>query len=114
MDDQDARSSTTPMDAVPTRADTSVGRARWRPAAHHVRVCVLSSCQADPDQELRHALEERLGTSLDGRSPDGDISLEGLECIGLCDIAQSVTVDDEPVIGRDAVLRAVDELIRRP
>ena len=110
MDDQDARPSTVPISGGRARADAGRDTERWRPAAHHVRVCVLASCQADPDQAIRQALEERLGTGLDERSADGTISLEGLECIGLCDIAGAVLIDDEPVVGRDAVLRAVDDL----
>jgi NADH:ubiquinone oxidoreductase subunit E len=114
MDDEDPRPATAPIPHGEARPVASQPIERWRPAAHHVRICVLASCQADPDGELRRALEERLGIGLDERSVDGAISFEGLECIGLCDIAQSVTVDDEPVIGRGAVLDAIDELIRRP
>ena len=112
MDSQDPQPSATPRpdDDTDTRADT--GRRGWRLPDHHIRICRLDSCQADDGRELAQALEERLGIKLDERTPDGAISLESLECIGLCDIRQSVTIDDEPVIGRDKVLRAVDDLLR--
>ena len=83
---------------------------RWRPPTHHVRVCLLEDCAAQ-DDELMRALEQRLGISVDERTADG-IALEGLDCIGLCDIKQAVLIDDEPVIGRDAVLAAVDRLVQ--
>ena len=47
----------------------------------------------------------------DERTAEEPISLEALECIGLCDIRQAATIDDEPVIGLSRVLRAVDELL---
>lgn len=92
---------------APPRAN----RGRWRPPAHRVRLCKLASCQADSGSELAGALEARLGISVDERTADNSISLEALECIGLCDIGQAATVDDEPVIGLDSVLRKVDELL---
>ena len=86
-------------------------RGRWRPPAHRVRFCKLASCQVDSGSELAAALEARLGIGVDERTPDDSISLEALECIGLCDIRQAATVDDEPIIGLDSVLQRVDELL---
>ena len=82
---------------------------RWRPPTHHVRACVLEGCET-VDGELMRALERQLGIAVDERTVDG-IALEGLDCIGLCGIKQAVLVDDEPVIGRAAVLRAAEELL---
>jgi formate dehydrogenase subunit gamma len=81
----------------------------WRPPAH--RICQLDSCQPDGGSELRSALEARLGIATNERTADGSISLEGLDCIGLCDIRQATTVDDMPVIGLESALRALDELL---
>jgi NADH:ubiquinone oxidoreductase subunit E len=89
---------------------TSV-RPRWRPPEHRIRVCKLTSCQPDGGSELMQALEERLGIKVDERTPDGRISLEALECVGLCDIPQSANIDDEPVMGLESVLRFVDGLL---
>ena len=93
-----------------TNDQTTRAQGQWRPPTHHVRVCLLESCEARGD-ELTRALERRLGIGLDERTADG-IALEGLDCIGLCGIKQAVLVDDVPVIGRNDVLRAVDELLR--
>lgn len=83
----------------------------WRPPAHRVRFCQLDSCQPDGGSALRSALEARLGIATNERTADGSISLEALDCIGLCDIRQATTVDDMPVIGLESALRAVDELL---
>ena len=88
-----------------------MNRTSWRPPAHRVRFCKLASCQPDAGAELAGALEARLGISVDERTADNSISLEALECIGLCDMRQAATVDDEPLIGLDSVLRKVDELL---
>ena len=93
-----------------TNDQTPGVQGQWRPPTHHVRVCLLGTCEAR-DDELTRALERRLGIGLDERTAGG-IALEGLDCIGLCGIKQAVLVDDVPVIGRDDVLRAVDELLR--
>jgi NADH-quinone oxidoreductase subunit E len=106
-----------PQDTEATAQSTTHDRARsgsshgWRPPAHRVRVCLLASCQGQVGAELTRAIEQRLGIGIDERSSDGAIALEGLECIGLCGIAESVLIDDEPVIGREAVLQAVDRLL---
>ncbi|MEX1336181.1 MAG: NAD(P)H-dependent oxidoreductase subunit E, partial [Candidatus Limnocylindrales bacterium] len=107
MTTNDRQPEIRPDEGGEPRAESSEARHAWRPATHHVRVCVLESCDAQRD-ELTNAIEQRLGIGLDERTADG-IALEGLECIGLCGIRHAVLVDDVPVIGRDDVLRAVDE-----
>lgn len=104
---------------LPTAADVD-GHADGLPSAegrslrsstHVIRICKLESCQSDGDRELTQALEARLGIGVDARTPDGSISLEALECVDLCDFKEAVTIDDQPVVGRGAVLRAVDDLL---
>ena len=94
-----------------SRAMTDPARRSLRRPAHQVRVCLVASCQPEGGRELVKALEQRLGIGLEERSADGAIALEGLECIGLCEVPDAVLIDDEPVVSRDAVLRAVDELL---
>jgi len=111
-DDQDPRPSADPGPDAGADVTALTERHPWRLPDHHIRICKLGSCQGDAGGELARALEEQLGISLNERTPDGAISLEALECIGLCDIRQSVAIDDAPVIGRDKILRAVDDLLR--
>lgn len=113
MDIQDPHPPTAPGPDGQTSALSNTERSRWRPPAHWIRICRVDSCLAEDGRELADALEERLGIRLDERTADGSISLESLECIGLCDIRPAVTIDDEPVIGRDKVLHAVDDLLRQ-
>lgn len=112
MDDQDPRVPAITSTDGTAPADEGAAPRRWRLPAHHVRVCLVESCQGEDGRELTRALEERLGIKLEERTPDGEISLEGLECIGLCGMKEAVLIDDQPVVGRDAVLRAVDDLLR--
>jgi NADH:ubiquinone oxidoreductase subunit E len=107
-DPQGTDAMTTSTTDHPARSGSSHG---WRPPAHRVRVCLLASCQGQVGAELTSAIEQRLGIGLDERSSVGAIALEGLECIGLCGIAESALIDDEPAIGRDAVLQAVERLL---
>jgi len=86
-------------------------RHTWRPAAHVIRICKLESCQTDGDRELQQDLEARLAIGVDERTADGSISFEALECAGLCDLKQAVSIDGQPVVGRGAVLRGVDDLL---
>ena len=110
MTANDQRPELRPDEDGESPVDSSREQRRWRPPAHHVRVCVLSTCETQ-EGELARALEQRLGIGLDERTADGT-ALEGLECIGLCGIKQAVLVDDEPIIGRNAVLAAVGRLVR--
>ena len=111
MDDQDPRATTPPGTDGSAAALPHTTSHHAYPPAHRVRICTLTSCQPDGGHELIRALEERLGIRVDERTADGSISLEALECVGLCDIPQAANIDDEPVMGREAVLRAVDDLL---
>ena len=112
MNSQDPQPSTGPGPDRHAGAPPDPEGRRWRLPAHRIRLCRLESCATDGSGELAQAIEDRLGIRLDERTADGAISLESLECVGLCGISQAVTIDDEPVVGRDAVLRALDDLLR--
>jgi NADH:ubiquinone oxidoreductase subunit E len=110
MDTHDSKPSPTQGADDRTDAASRSGRSSWRPPAHRIRICLVDSCQDDGGRELQEAIEERLGIGIDERTEDGTIGLEGLDCVGLCGIRHSLLIDDEPVIGLAAVLRAVDDL----
>jgi NADH:ubiquinone oxidoreductase subunit E len=98
----------------PARQELPAGSRRTahiRPA-HIIRMCTLVPCYADADAELARAIGARLGIGMDERTADGAIGFEVLDCIGLCDIPASVLIDDEPVVGQEAVLDAIDELVQ--
>lgn len=100
-------------DPSPTTVDTSADGEDpiVRRPKHVIRICTLEPCYTAADRELTEMLEARLGLGLDERSADGSIRFEALECIGLCDIGEAVTIDDLPVIGRRAVMQATDDIL---
>lgn len=110
MDDQPTPIPCEPgpnADDAPTQRDAG----GWRMPSHRVLFCKIESCQPDGGGELARLLEERLGVKVDERVYDGSISLEALECVGLCDIRQAALIDDAPFMGLPSVMRAVDALL---
>ncbi|MEN6451874.1 MAG: NAD(P)H-dependent oxidoreductase subunit E [Thermoguttaceae bacterium] len=61
---------------------------------HRVWVCRSISCAACGGEELLAHLSERLGISPGQTTPDGKITLEFAECLGGCDVAPAVLVDE--------------------
>ena len=110
MEDRDRRPAGASGADDDERSESDRTPGWWRPAAHYVRVCLTPTCEANGGGELTCALEERLGIGLDGRTAGDAIALEGLECIGLCGIEWAILIDDQPVVGRDAIMRSLDEL----
>jgi NADH-quinone oxidoreductase subunit E len=85
---------------------------RRRPAGEYViQVCRNISCSlAGADGLLRH-LEARLGIREGETTPDGRFTLAAVECLGLCDRAPCLMVNDEdhgPI-----TIEAADELLRK-
>lgn len=68
--------------------DRPLGRKR-------VWVCRSLSCMLRGGEELLVDLSERLNCPPGGTSPDGQYSLEFAECLGACEGAPCVLIDDE-------------------
>ncbi|HSM51081.1 MAG TPA: NAD(P)H-dependent oxidoreductase subunit E [Thermoanaerobaculia bacterium] len=68
--------------------DRPVGR-------HRVRLCTNLSCQLRGADELLEVLAEELGTGEGEVTPDGRCSYVQFECLGSCDTAPMMMVDDE-------------------
>ncbi|MEJ5166021.1 MAG: NAD(P)H-dependent oxidoreductase subunit E [Thermoanaerobaculia bacterium] len=60
----------------------------------HIRICTNVSCQIKGAEEILKKLEEKLGIKEGGVSEDGKISIEKVECLGACDRAPVVMVND--------------------
>jgi NADH-quinone oxidoreductase subunit E len=69
---------------------------RREPAGRHViQVCRNLSCYlAGAEDVIRH-LEARLGVRDGGTTPDGRFTLSVVECLGNCDHAPCLMVDDD-------------------
>lgn len=95
---------------TPDEAAATAGPRPYRRPRHIIRMCSLEPCHTAADGALRQELEGALEIGPDERSPDGTIAFELIDCTGLCDMAEAVIVDDVPVVGRVAVLEALEKL----
>ncbi len=62
---------------------------------HRVRVCTNLSCQLRGGEEILAALGEELGVGEDEVTGDGRCSYVHFECLGSCDTAPMMMVDDD-------------------
>jgi formate dehydrogenase subunit gamma len=102
-----------PQQAVPFIADTlNLSRAevhgvvtfyhdfRHEPAGRHViRLCRAESCQAMGAVALARHVKNRLGVDFGQTTADGNITLDGVYCLGNCACSPAVTVDGD-IYGR--------------
>jgi formate dehydrogenase subunit gamma len=73
---------------------------RREPAGQHVlKLCRAEACQAAGGDALAARAEARLGIALGNTTPDGQVTLEPVYCLGLCATAPSAMLDGR-VIGR--------------
>ena len=72
-------------------------------------VCRSLACQLRGGEELLNSLCDRLNVKPGGTTADGKITLEFAECLGACEGAPAVMIDDEHVHGVST--DRVDELI---
>lgn len=61
-----------------------------------IRVCDSPSCQACGSAALLPVFRDRLGLAPGETTPDGMFTLERTSCVGLCDRAPALMVDDAP------------------
>ncbi len=83
------------------------------PGRRIVRVCVGVSCGVRGALDALAALERRLGIAADGTTPDGEVTLERLDCAFACAVAPVVEVDGRR-IGRVAAQDAGQVLRSSP
>jgi NADH-quinone oxidoreductase subunit E len=60
---------------------------------YHVQICTNISCLLRGGMELWEHACEKVGVGHKGVSPDGQISLEEVECIGACSWAPAIQVN---------------------
>jgi NADH-quinone oxidoreductase subunit E len=61
---------------------------------HRIRVCTNLSCQLRGSEEIMETLHKELGVEEDEVTPDGRCSYVHFECLGSCDTAPMMMVDD--------------------
>lgn len=62
---------------------------------HRIRVCTNLSCQLRGADEVLELLRQELGVGEDEITPDGRCSYVHFECLGSCDTAPMMMVDDQ-------------------
>lgn len=62
---------------------------------HRIRVCTNLSCQLRGSDEIMEVMQQDLGVGEDEITADGRCSYVHFECLGSCDTAPMMMVDDE-------------------
>jgi NADH-quinone oxidoreductase subunit E len=62
---------------------------------HRIRVCTNLSCQLRGSDEIMETLQQELGVEEDEITGDGRCSYVHFECLGSCDTAPMMMVDDD-------------------
>ena len=77
-------------------------------------VCRSLPCMLRGAEELLQKLSNKLGVPPGGTTPDGKITLEFAECIGVCEGAPCVLINDEDrkVVEEDQIDELVSELTK--
>jgi len=69
------------------------------PGRHVVKLCRAEACQAMGCERVVAELEERLGTAMDGTSPNREVTIETVYCLGNCALSPAALVDGK-LLGR--------------
>lgn len=73
---------------------------RAEPAGRHVlKLCRAEACQSMGGEALSDAVRKALGIDWHGTTPDGNVTLEPVFCLGLCSCAPAAMLDGE-LLGR--------------
>jgi formate dehydrogenase subunit gamma len=84
------------------------------PGRHMLKLCRAEACQSMGADALADAARDRLGIDWHETTPDGQVSLEPVFCLGLCACAPSAMLDGKVVGGLDrAKLGALIDGARR-
>jgi NADH-quinone oxidoreductase E subunit len=62
---------------------------------HRIRVCTNLPCQLRGAEEIMEAIHGELGVDEDEVTPDGRCSYVHFECLGSCDTAPMMMIDDD-------------------
>lgn len=77
-----------------------------------LHVCRTLTCALLGGGEILKYLEEKLGIKPGGMTPDGRYSLDEVECLGACEIAPMLQVNDAEFVG-PLTKETIDKLIQK-
>lgn len=75
-------------------------------------VCRTLSCALLGGTDIIKYLEQKLGIKAGEKTPDGKFSLQAVECLGACEIAPMMQLNDNEYIGC-LTKQKIDELIKK-
>ena len=78
---------------------------------HHIQICRTLACALRGCRAVLQHLEQRLGVLPGEMTADGKFSLEAVECLGACDKAPMMQINDEEYEILDP--KKVDEVLAR-
>lgn len=85
---------------------------RWkRPGRNVIYVCHNLSCSLMGAESILEYLEKKLGVKEGESTPDGRFSFERIECIGRCDKAPSMMVNED--YHDNLTPEKIDEILKR-
>lgn len=86
---------------------------KTRPSGRHkANVCLGTACYVRGSARVLKDLEEHLGVGNGETTADGRLTLGACRCVGLCDKAPAIIVDDDTVHGPIDTKEAIDVLER--
>jgi len=69
------------------------------PGRHVLQICRAESCQAAGGRAIESHAQKRLGVGFGETTPDGQVTLDAVYCLGLCACSPAAMFDGE-VLGR--------------
>lgn len=82
---------------------------------YHIQVCTNVSCLLLEAEDLLAHLEKKLGIACGDTTPDGRFTLSSVECLGSCDTAPVMQVNNDPYheyLSQGRIDEVLDELGR--
>ncbi|MCZ6649584.1 MAG: NAD(P)H-dependent oxidoreductase subunit E [Acidobacteria bacterium] len=86
------------------------------PGRYHLQLCRTLSCQLRGARDLKDRIRRRLSIGPGGVTEDGLFQLTEVECLGSCDSAPVIQINDDYFEGLDGDMldKLLDELSARP
>jgi NADH-quinone oxidoreductase E subunit len=85
-----------------------------KPMGKHVLdVCTCLSCHVSGGYDMLHYLEGKLGIKAGETTPDGEFSLQSVECLGACGYAPMLQITNDKFVNhltREKIDKLVDDL----
>ncbi len=82
-------------------------------AKYAIKLCKNISCEMKEEKkEIKKIIERELGISVGASSENGKFSLEEISCIGQCDKAPAMLINEKPYcdLNKEKILKILSEL----